>query len=82
MFVYELLSKPSLVMAVLFTLVGLILTVSLRGKSTLPSESVSKENPLNRVKKVSVRGTIGTGLDLNIPELTAAVGAAARRGED
>lgn len=82
MFVYELISKPSLVMAVLFTLVGLILTVSFRGKTTLSSESVSKENPLNRVKKLSVGGTIGTGIDPKIPELTAAVAAAARRGEN
>lgn len=82
MFVYELISKPSLVIAVLFTLVGLILTVSFRGKTTLSSESVSKENPLNRVKKLSVGGTIGTGIDPKIPELTAAVAAAARRGEN
>ena len=39
-------------------------------------------HPLNRVKKVSVRGTIGSGLDPKIPELTAAVAAAARRGDD
>ena len=82
MFEYELISKPSLVMAVLFTLMGLILTVSLRGKTTLSSESVSKENPLNRVKKLSVGGTIGTGIDPKIPELTAAVAAAARRREN